>query len=270
MAIDFEKIKRKVEQLSGNGRMKSAFWGPKPGKDSIVRIIPWPDGNDGQPFKERSFYYNIGGGKAILAPSQFGKPDPIQTTINKLREEGTPAAMEAAKQLYSKRRYFAPMIVRGEENEGVRLWSFGKKVCETLLQIMLEDFGDITDPKTGRDLTIKCTQQPGQQYAEARPFPKASATAAGSAKEFKEWSETVPNLDDIYKLMTYDEIEKRVNDHFSSSSTSSADGTEVVPGASATPGPGSGRGRPRDVDVTDTESTSIDDAFAKLQGLVEG
>ena len=256
MAVDFEKIKRKVEQLSGNGTRKSSFWSPKPGKDAIIRILPWTDGNDGQPFKERSFYYNIGNGRAILAPSQFGKPDPIQETINKLRAENSPSAMEAAKQLYSKRRYFAPVLVRGEENEGVRLWSFGKKVCETLLQIMLEDFGDITDLKSGRDLTIKCTQQPGQQFAEARPFPKGTSTPAGSSKEIKEWVENIPNLDEIYKLMSYDEIEKRVNDHFSGGS-SSTDGTEV-----STPAKG------QNLDVTEFESSSIEEAFAKLQGIV--
>ena len=258
MPIDFEKIKRKVEQLSNGGARKTVFWSPKPGKDAVIRILPWPDGNDGQPFKERSFYYNIGDGKGILAPSQFGKPDPIQTTINKLREEGTPAAMDAAKKLYSKRRYFAPIIVRGEEHEGVKLWSFGKKVCETLLQIMLEDFGDITDPKTGRDVTIKCTQQPGQQFSESRPFPKGTSTPLGPAKEAKEWLSNVPNLDDIYKLLSYDEIEKRVNDHFNSEKSSTeSDGTEVSASNDAS------------VNVTEGESMNIDDAFKRLQGVIE-
>ena len=120
MAIDFDKIKQKVAQLSGQGR-KTNLWWPEIVKDYVVRILPWPDGNDGQPFKERAFYYNIGGSKSILAPMQFNKPDPIQTLITKLRNEGTPTSMELAKQLYPRRKYFAPTIVRGEEDQGPKL-----------------------------------------------------------------------------------------------------------------------------------------------------
>ena len=51
MAIDFDAIRRKVAQLSGNARRGSAFWRPEEGEHT-VRIVPFTD-NDGQPFKER-------------------------------------------------------------------------------------------------------------------------------------------------------------------------------------------------------------------------
>ena len=57
MAIDFDAIRRKVAQLSGNARRGSAFWRPEEGEHT-VRIVPFTD-NDGQPFKERWFYYNL-------------------------------------------------------------------------------------------------------------------------------------------------------------------------------------------------------------------
>ncbi len=46
------------------------------------------------------FYYNIPGQRGLLAPSQFGKKDPIQELINKLRDEGTKESYEMAKKLY--------------------------------------------------------------------------------------------------------------------------------------------------------------------------
>ena len=92
MAIDFDAIRRKVAQLSGNARRGSAFWRPEEGEHT-VRIVPFTD-NDGQPFKERWFYYNVGENRGILAPKQFGKPDPIQELINKLRDEGSPESAE--------------------------------------------------------------------------------------------------------------------------------------------------------------------------------
>jgi hypothetical protein len=257
MAIDFDKIRKKVEQLSGN--RKSALWSPKAGpggsaKEYNLRILPWPDGNDGQPFKERSFYYNIGGGRAILAPSQFGESDPIQDLINKLRAEGTPASMELAKQFYSKRRYYAPVIVRGEEEEGVRLWSFGKTVVQELLNHMMGDYGDFTDLKTGRDVKITCSQPAGKQFVDTTATPRLKESEAGAAKQVKEWMANVPNLDEIYANMklSADEIEKRVNDHLNG--TSSSDGLEKSP-------------QKRVVDTSD--ASTMDDVLAKFDAITE-
>lgn len=261
MAIDFDKIKQKVEQLSGNNR-KTVLWSPKPGnngasKEYNIRILPWTDGNDGQPFKERAFYYNIGGGRAILAPSQFGLPDPIQDLINKLRKSGTPAEMELCKQFYPKRRYYAPIIVRGEEDQGVKLWSFGKQIANELLQAMLGDFGDITDPKDGRDVKITCTQPAGRQFVDTKVQPRVATSPLGPAKQVKDWLAAVPNLDEIYSHSTAEEIEKRVNDHLNGGS--SPNGTEKP----------TQNGRPRTAEVSSEESGEMDDVFSKLDNIVE-
>ena len=125
MALDFEAIKRKLERLSGNNTSRNIMWKPEEGQEYEVRLLSFPD-NDGQPFKELMFYYNIPGQRGLLAPSQFGKRDPIQELIDKLRNEGTKESYEMAKKLYPKMRVYAPVVVRGEESEGVRIWSFGK------------------------------------------------------------------------------------------------------------------------------------------------
>lgn len=252
--VDFDKIKKKVEQLSGN--RKSVIWSPKPGKEYNIRILPWPDDNDGQPFKERSFYYNIGNGRAILAPSQFGEADPIQDLINKLRNEGSPESMELAKQFYPKRRYYAPVIIRGEESEGVKLWSFGKQIANELLQHMLGDFGDITDPKAGRDVKIVCTQAPGRQFSETKVTPRVATSALATTKQTTEWIASVPNLDEVYTRTSYDEIEKRVNDHISGNSGASSDGTEVKTQRAST-----------SATVSSDESDNIEDVFSKLEAV---
>ncbi len=54
-----------------------------------------------------------------------------------------------------KMRVFAPVIVRGEEEKGVRLWEFGKEIYMQLLGIAEdEDYGDFTDISEGRDFTV--------------------------------------------------------------------------------------------------------------------
>ena len=137
MAIDFNALRKKLGQLSGNNSKRRVFWRPEEGKEYAVRIIAFPD-NDGNPFKERYFYYNIGNNPGLLSPYQFGKPDPIQELINKLRDEGSKESYELAKKLYPKMRSYAAVIVRGEESEGVRLWAFGKQVYQNLLNVMLD------------------------------------------------------------------------------------------------------------------------------------
>ena len=54
-----------------------------------------------------------------------------------------------------KLRTFVPVVVRGEEGEGVRFWGFGKTVYQEILGYIDPDYGDITDPTSGRDLTIE-------------------------------------------------------------------------------------------------------------------
>ena len=49
--------------------------------------------------------------------------------------------------MFAKQRFFSPVLVRGEEQEGIRVWGYGKMAYEKLLTIVLDpDYGDITDP----------------------------------------------------------------------------------------------------------------------------
>ena len=213
MAIDFEAIKRKLERLSGNNRSQNVMWKPQPDEESQIRLVSFPD-NDGQPFKELMFYYNIPGQRGLLAPSQFGERDPVQELINKLRDEGTKESYEMAKKLYPKMRVYAGVIVRGEEDKGVQLWGFGKLVYQKLLGIMLdEDYGDITDPKTGRDIKVVCTKPPGQQWAKTEILPRGRSTKLTDDKtKAKEWMTNIPDIKGIFKTKSYDELSKIVND----------------------------------------------------------
>ena len=218
MAIDFAAIKRKLERLSGNNRNRSVMWRPVEGEETTVRLLSFPD-NDGQPFKELNFYYNIPGQRGLLAPSQFGKRDPIQELINKLRDEATKESYEMAKKLYPKMRVYAAVIVRGEEDKGVQIWGFGKIVYQKLLGMMLdEDYGDITDPISGRDIKVVCTKNPGQQWATTEVLPRGKSTPLSKdSSQTKGWMNNIPDVDDIFTCKSYDELSKIINDWLSDS-----------------------------------------------------
>ncbi len=213
MPVDLSAIRKKLNQLNGQSSKRSSMWRPEEGEETTVRLLSFPN-NEGQPFVERYFYYNIGNNPGILTPNQFGKPDPIQELINKLRDEGTKESYEMAKKLYPKMRIYAPVIVRGEEDKGVRIWAFGKTIYQSLLNFMLdEDYGDITDPESGRDIRVLCTKTPGRMWAttEVRPRGKDSPLHEDSSK-IKELVDSIPNIDDMFSLKSYEELEKIIND----------------------------------------------------------
>jgi hypothetical protein len=266
MAIDLDAIRNKLNQLSGQNSRRNTNWRPQEGEESNVRILSFPE-NDGQPFKERWFYYNIGNNPGLLAPYQFGKPDPIQELITKLRDDGSKESYELAKKLYPKMRCYAPVVVRGEEEKGVRIWAFGKTVYQTLLNIMLdEDYGDITDPKSGRDVKVVCTKPPGRMWAttEVRPRGKQSALAEDASKA-KGWMDSIPDLDDMFTVKSYEELEKIVNDWLNGDSAD--DDKEFTPNAarstpSSAPGPDKSESS-----SNSSKYRSLDEAFADLETL---
>jgi len=140
------------------------FWRPTVGKQQI-RIVPSAF-NSKNPFTELKFYYGITN-KVMLSPLNYGEKDPIALFANKLREEYNKENYVLAKKLDPKTRIFVPVIVRGEEDKGVRLWQFGKLIYEELLSLAVdEEIGDYTDIVGGRDLTIETVgpESTGTQY----------------------------------------------------------------------------------------------------------
>ena len=226
MAIDLEAIRRKLGELSGKNNRRDQQWKPEEGKEYTVRLMAFPR-NDGQPFIDRHYYYGIGNSPGILAPFQFGKPDPIKELRSKLYDEGSTASKEIAKTVAPKMRTFAPVIVRGEEDKGVRIWSFGKMVYQDILNLMLdEDYGDITDPLEGRDIRVSVSKLPGKQFADTKISPRAKVEPLSRDRDqAKKWLDTIPEVDTAANLKSYDEIEKLVNDWINGGSTSSDSGT---------------------------------------------
>lgn len=259
MAIDLAAIRKKLGQLSGQNSKKNVMWRPEEGSETTVRLMAYPD-NDGQPFKELMFYYNIGTNRGLLSPYQFGKPDPIQELITKLRDEGSKESYELAKKLYPKMRCYAPVVVRGEEEKGVRLWAFGKTVYQTLLNYMLdEDYGDITDPHEGRDVRVSCQKNPGQQWAttDVRPRGKDSPLSEDSAKS-KQWLDSIPDVNDIFELKSYEELEGIINEWLNGDDEDSTQ-QETTRGGSQTD--------ENSPDAINGKYKSLDDAFADLDSL---
>ena len=268
MAIDFDAIRNKLNQLSGNNSKRNMLWRPQEGEEATVRLLSFPD-NDGQPFKELWFYYNIGNNPGLLAPYQFGKPDPIKELINKLRDEGSKESYELAKKLYPKMRSYAPVVVRGEEDKGVRLWSFGKTVYQSLLNIMLDpDYGDITDVHGGHDIKVTCTKQPGKMFAMTEVMPRPKPTKLGTKTQIDTWTTSIPNLDDLYQLKSYEQLENIINAWLAGddAANDSETSTTTTTGSTVTRNTHKPKKTTAKSGSTDKSFDDIDEAFKDLEG----
>ena len=162
--MNLDEIRKRMDRLQNksNGKSKSDykanFWKPPSGEKSVIRIVPYKH-NKEVPFTELYFYFGIDKPR-MMSLSNFDESDPILEFASQLRKSNDADNMALAKKLYPKMRTFAPVIVRGEEDKGVRFWEFGKMVYQELLGVMMdEDYGDITDIAQGRDVTVKLFQQ---------------------------------------------------------------------------------------------------------------
>lgn len=273
MGIDLEAIKRRVAELSGVKKTSSVqLWKPSLGEHK-VRCLPWKNSPDGQPFAERWFYY-IGENAGILAPNQFGKPDPINDLIRKLYSSGKPDDRLLAKKLQPKMRCYAPVIVRGEEDKGVQVWAFGKLVYQRMLGFFLdEEVGDILSPTEGFDLKVSITKQPGKQFNDTTVDPaRRPSKLHDDSKTAEQWLNSIPNLDDMYRLKSTQEIETVLNNWLNGGSTGDATPeqsrgpvvTDALDDLVAEVKSSDVKPAKKSKKEDDTKKQSLDDAFADL------
>jgi hypothetical protein len=211
--MDLSLLKKKLDGLQQKPSTKEKtdytkiYWSPKVGKQQI-RIVPSAF-TKSNPFTELKIYYGITN-KVMLSPVNFGEKDPIALFASKLREDYNKENFVLAKKLDPKVRVFVPVIVRGEEELGVRLWQFGKQVYEELLNLAIDDeIGDYTDIVNGRDLTVETVgpESTGTPYNKSSVRVKLKTSPLSENKsQVEKWLEEQPNPTDSFKRYTFEEM----------------------------------------------------------------
>ena len=207
MAINLDAIKSRLNKLQNTQRTTVELWKPAPGKHTI-RLVPYKF-NKENPFIELYFHYNVNN-KTYLSPMSFGRPDPIVEFADKLKRMGDKEDWKAAKKMEPKLRTFVPVLVRGEEGEGVKFWGFGKTVYQEILGYMADpDYGDITDPNEGRDITVEVVsaEDSGTSYpvTTIRVKPKETPMAT-SKEETDKFLNSQKEITELYSELTYAEL----------------------------------------------------------------
>ena len=219
MPINIAKLAARLKQFE-DGAKTSEFakllWRPKEGTQT-VRIVPYKY-DPSNPFVELKFYYKLGGNN-YLAPCTFGKPDPILETIEALRASGSNEEKEIAAKLAPVTRTYAPIIVRGEEDQGVRFWGFGIQVYKQLLKLMTNaKYGDITSWTEGRDIEVEFHKESKKKGKDGKSFPETTILADPNVtpavdpqrRDYMEKLKEQTDILTIFPLKSYDELKAAV------------------------------------------------------------
>jgi len=218
--MDLNAIKNRLNQLQTTNNRTSNLWKPSPGTQ-IVRIVPYKFNAD-NPFIDLYFHYDLGG-KNYLSPISFGRPDPIEEFAQKLKSTGSKDDYRLGKKIEAKMRTFAPVIVRGEENQGVKFWGFGKTVYQELLSIIADpDYGDITDSVNGRDVAVefKTAEETGKSFPSTSIRVKPNQTPiTEDASVLESINESQKNITEIYTERSYDELTQALDSYLNGDSS---------------------------------------------------
>ena len=112
-------------------------------------------------------------------------------------------------------RTFAPVVVRGEEKQGVKFWGFGKTVYQELLSIIADpDYGDITDPVNGRDVVVEflSAEETGASFPKTNIRVKPNQTPISDEPDVLELVKDQQDIRDIYQELSYDELTEVLNE----------------------------------------------------------
>jgi hypothetical protein len=218
--MNLDVIKKKLQTLNnqsqnkGGGNSKNLFWKPSVGKQ-VVRVVPSKFNSD-NPFTEMKFYYGIGSKRVMSSPTNWGEKDPIVEFTKQLRQGNDKENWRLAKKLDPKVRIFAPVVVRGEESEGVRLWQFGKEIYEGFLQMAAdEEIGDFTDIMSGRDIKLNTVgpESTGTPYNRTTIGPSLKTTPISPDEDtVNKFLEEQADPMKVFKPLSYDEMKEALQE----------------------------------------------------------
>jgi len=251
MALNMKKMRDRLSTLQNKDGASKRFWRPPDG-ESVIRIVPTKDGD---PFKDYWFHYNVGKNPGFLSPKKnFNEDCPLDSFVRKLWQEGTDDSRRMAKKLSARQRFFTPVVVRGEEGDGVRVWGFGKQVYEKLLNLILNpEYGDITDPEAGTDLVISYGKPAGASFPVTNLTPRRqnSLLCQEGPEKCREMLENIPDFDELFasSRKTSKEVQTMLDEYLLDEEGAEENSSEVLK-----------------YEKESDNASSVDTAFAELLG----
>ena len=195
------------------------------------------------------------GKTTVLSPRTNGDADPIAEWGTSLWNEGTDGSKEAAKRFWPKMRIFAPIVVRGEEDKGVRWWGFSRTTYQALLDVVLDpEYGDITDPQSGTDLVLTYGKPSGASFPQTKLTPRRRSSplcdeAVGGDERCTELLDNIPDFDALFERKTTSDVSAMLDEYLSGDQSAETSSSET-----------------EKYTATTTTNDPVDAAFDELMG----
>jgi hypothetical protein len=222
-SYNLDSIKQKINELSGNtksGEQKTKInWAKFDIGTYDIRFVPVLDVNGNalsQPFFEVAYYDNKElSEKRFPSPSQFGMPDPLKEVAMELAKDRSKEAWLVRKKLTPKERYYAPIVIRGQEEKGLQIWELSPKLCKDIYAILVHpDYAEenMFSLESGYDftLTVAATDKVfnGYPVKEFKLQPRRKASKLLPKKEQVDAAlKQMPNFEAYFKAQVKSEEE---------------------------------------------------------------
>ena len=208
-----ELMRKKLAALRGEGTNEQSVWFKPDEGDQDIRIVPTPDGD---PLKEMYFHYNVGEhrGGIVCTKRNYGEQCPICEFASQLWREGVDQnddeSKKLAKSLFVRARYFSPVLLRGRAEEGIKGYGYGKRAYENLLGYILDpDYGDITDPLEGTDISLTYTKPtaPGAYPQTSLKMRRNTSALLEDKEAIPALLDSMPDIDSLFERHTPEQID---------------------------------------------------------------
>lgn len=203
--FDDEAADAYAEQMAKD-RGAGKFLKIEAGKKVIVRFLP-PRPGERTPFRT-VWEHNIelpGSKTNFACPRMNAKlPCPACTAESQYRAQGQE---DTAKGFKAKKRLYANVIVRGEEDKGVRILGFGTQIEEQIMDIRREAGVNFSHPVSGVDFIIK-REGSGQFDTQYKVLadPKGPSPLATNNDVMMELATTAHDLTELSPILSAEEI----------------------------------------------------------------
>lgn len=180
------------------------WWKPKVGTN-VIRILPSWKGRQFEFFKPVYVHWNVGENKnKVFCPTTEGKDEfcPICAYVEELYNSGLEEDVAEAKEISRRERYACNILDRSGQSEGVAVYEMGPKLFRDILFLFTDgDYGEVDDPKTGRDIKI-VREGTGMMDTKYSPYP-----AANTSQIDEKILNDAYDLDVVYKPLSGEELE---------------------------------------------------------------
>ena len=210
--VNLDALRKKYEEVTkqnsgtGNSDFLSKFLITKEGT-SLVRLLPAKD-------DEENFYAetaihrmeNDGQFKNYHCPRVKGDKCPLCDVYFALWKTPSEDNHNLARSIKARKRYYLNAVER--ESGSVKILSIGMKLFGQILDTFFdEDYGDITDLKTGNDFKI-VKDKSGEWPNYDKSSPKPAKSEAGSDMEIATWMDSLHDIQGLVKVASYEDLKK--------------------------------------------------------------